>query len=115
MADPEAMQESSKKPGLSKRIKGGGVILALIVVIIVVAIVISVATKHKKSSNAGGFNRDFSITWAQNHTKVSNHGKRLELILDQESGMQFIQTSGFSKLTVPLDSALAAKYIDRAL
>jgi len=88
MADPATMQEP-KRSAWRKRMKGGGIILACIVLIIVVAVVISVATKKKNSTNnAGGFNEDFSITWAKNHTRVSKHGKRLELILDQESGMQ---------------------------
>lgn len=95
MTDPVVVMDEAKSRrnggAWSKKIKGGGVILACVVLIIVVAIVITVVTKHKKedSDNAkAGFNKDFSITWAKNHTRVSKHGKRLELILDSESGMQ---------------------------
>jgi len=95
MANPPIMQEP-KKSARSKRIKGGGVILVCIVVIIVIAVVISVVTKKKHSNDnaTSGFNKDFSITWAKNHTRVSNHGKRLELILDNVSGTQSAPSFG---------------------
>ena len=73
--------EPKSKLAWRKKIKGGGVIMICIVLIIVIAVVIFVATnKYKKNSSYNaivGFNKDFNITWAKNHTRVSNHTKNV--------------------------------------
>lgn len=86
----EAMQ-GMKNPSRKKKL-GGCIILGCIILIIVLAVVISQVTKKGKQ-NVNGFDKDFSITWAKNHTRISHHGERLELILDAESGMLSISMS----------------------
>ncbi|KAG0576848.1 hypothetical protein KC19_5G112800 [Ceratodon purpureus] len=81
------------------------IILACVIFIIILAVVISTATKHEKPSN-GGFSKDFSITWAENHTRISDHGKRLELILDKQSGSGFKSKEKFLFGSIKMDIKL---------
>ena len=80
--------EEPVKP--AKKVKlGFGVVLGLIALGLVVAVAAAVVINaHNKSSNkkSRGFSKDFSIVWAENHTRISDDGNRLELTLDQESG-----------------------------
>ena len=80
--------EEPAKP--AKKVKlGFGVVLGLIALGLVVAVAAAVVINaHNKTSNkkSRGFSKDFSIVWAENHTRISDDGNRLELTLDQESG-----------------------------
>lgn len=80
--------EEPTKP--AKKVKlGFGVVLGLIALGVIVAVVAAVVINaHNKTSNekSRGFSKDFSIVWAENHTRISDNGRRLELTLDQESG-----------------------------
>ena len=87
--DKQQAPEPKTVPAWRKRkYLGWCIILACIILIIVIAVAVSVATKHKKLKSGGEFSKDFTVTWASNHTRLSNHGRRLQLILDSESGMQ---------------------------
>lgn len=88
MTEEETKQEAKKVPASSRNRKiGCCIILACLVLITVIAVAVSVATKRKKHASGGEFSQDFTVSWAPNHTRLSNHGRRLQLILDPESGM----------------------------
>jgi hypothetical protein len=82
-----ALQEL-KKPSRKRKL-AVCILLATVIFIIILAVVISTASKREKRSNRG-FYKDFSITWAENHTRISDHGRRLELILDKQSGIHVV-------------------------
>lgn len=80
--------EEPTKPAKKVRL-GFGVVLGLIALGLVVAVAAAVIINARnKTSNkkSRGFRKDFSIVWAENHTRISDDGNRLELTLDQESG-----------------------------
>lgn len=63
--------------------------LAVVVLTLIIAVSVAVPKAHKKKQVVG-FHKDFSITWAENHTRLLDDGQRLELLLDPESGkLQF--------------------------
>ena len=88
MTEADTKQEAKKVPAWRRKKVGCCIVLGCIILIIVIAVVISVATKHKKHAVGGEFSKDFTVSWAPNHTRLSNHGRRLELFLDPESGKQ---------------------------
>jgi xyloglucan:xyloglucosyl transferase len=107
MTEEETKQEAKKVPASSRNKKiGCCIILACLVLITVIAVAVSVATKRKKHASGGEFSQDFTVSWAPNHTRLSNHGRRLQLILDPESGSGFKSNNAFLFGSIKMDIKL---------
>lgn len=83
----DAMQKPTSKL-CTKRNAAWCLAVVLLFLAVMISVIVIKSRKHETHNTpvVAGFDKEFSIMWAEDHTKFLNDGQLLELMLDNVSG-----------------------------